>query len=51
MRVSQVEQVFCPSKEGAGIAFADLTLPSPVFVDVSQHEVETLNPLVAVMIR
>ena len=40
--------------EGAfadGIAFADLTLPSPFFVDVSQQEVETLNPLVAAMIR
>jgi hypothetical protein len=41
----------CPSKEGAGIAFADLTSPSPAFVDVSQQEVETLNPLVAAMIR
>ena len=51
VRVSEVEQFFCPSKEGAGIAFADLTLPSPVFVDVSQQEVETLNPLVAAMIR
>ena len=51
VRVSEVEQFFCPSKEGAGIAFADLTLPSPAFVDVSQQEVETLNPLVAAMIR
>ena len=51
MRVKGVEQVFCSSKDGAGIAFADLTLPSPVFVDVSQPEVETLNPLVAAMIR
>ena len=51
VRVSGVEQFFCPSKEGAGIAFADLTLPSPAFVDVSQQEVETLNPLVAPMIR
>jgi len=51
VRVREVEQVFCPSKEGAGIAFADLTLPSPAFVDVSQQEVETLNPLVAAMIR
>jgi Ca2+-binding RTX toxin-like protein len=49
VRVAQVEQVFCPS--GAGIAFADLTFPSPAFVDVSQQEVETLNPLVAAMIR
>jgi hypothetical protein len=51
VRVRDVEQVFCSSKEGAGIAFADLTLPLPVFVDVSQQEVETLNPLVAAMIR
>jgi hypothetical protein len=51
VRVSEVEQFFCPSKDGAGIAFADLTLPSPAFVDVSQQEVETLNPLVAAMIR
>jgi len=51
VRVSQVEQVFCPSEEGAGIAFADLTLPLPDFVDVTQQEVEALNPLVAAMIR
>jgi Ca2+-binding RTX toxin-like protein len=51
VRVSNVEQVFCPSEQGAGIAFADLTLPSPAFVDVSQQAVETLNPLVAAMIR
>jgi RTX calcium-binding nonapeptide repeat (4 copies) len=51
VRVADVEQVFCSSEEGAGIAFADLTLPSPAFVDVSQGEVETLNPLVAAMIR
>ena len=51
VRVSEVEQVFCPSEGAAGIAFADLTLPSPAFVDVSQQEVETLNRLVAAMIR
>jgi hypothetical protein len=51
VRVSEVEQFFCPSEQGAGIAFADLTLPTPAFVDVSQEEVETLNPLVAAMIR
>jgi hypothetical protein len=51
VRVSEVEQFFCPRGAGAGIAFADLTLPSPAFVDVSQQEVETLNPLVAAMIR
>jgi hypothetical protein len=51
VRVSEVEQVFCSSEEGAGIAFADLTLPSPAFADVSQQEVETLNPVVGAMIR
>jgi hypothetical protein len=51
VRVRGVEQFFCPTGEGAGISFADLTLPSPAFVDVSQREVETLNPLVAAMIR
>lgn len=49
VRVRGVEQVFCSS--GTGIAFADLTLPSPAFVDVSHPQVETLNPLVAAMIR
>jgi hypothetical protein len=51
VRVKGVEQFFCPSQLGAGIAFADLTLTSPTFVDVSQDEVETLNPLVGTMIR
>ena len=51
VRVSEVEQVFCSSKDGSGIAFADLTLASPAFVDVSPQEVETINPLVAAMVR
>jgi hypothetical protein len=51
VRLRGVEQVFCSSKDGAGIAFADLTLSSPAFVDVLHSEVETLNPLVAAMIR
>jgi Ca2+-binding RTX toxin-like protein len=51
VRVKDVEQVFCSSEAGAGIAFADLTLPSPAFVDVSQPDIETLNPLVAAMVR
>jgi len=51
VRVREVEQFFCPSGGGAGIAFADLTVPSPAFVNVSQPEVETLNSLVAAMIR
>jgi len=51
VRVRGGEQVFCSRENGPGIAFADLTVPSPVFVDVLQHEVEKLNPLVAAMIR
>ena len=51
VRVSEVEQVFCSSQGGAGIAFADLTLASPVFLDILQQEVEILNPLVGAMIR
>jgi hypothetical protein len=49
VRVREVEQVFC--SQGGGIAFADLTAASPAFVGVSHQEVETLNPLVAAMIR
>jgi hypothetical protein len=48
-RVAGVEQVFCSA--AGGIAFADLTAPAPVFVPVSQDDVEKLNPLVAAMIR
>jgi len=51
VRVAGVEQVFCSSQGGPGIAFADLTVASPAFVDVSEQQVETLNPLVAAMIR
>jgi hypothetical protein len=51
VRVRDVEQVFCTSERGGAIAFADLTVPSPVFVDVPQFEVERLNLLVAAMIR
>ena len=51
VRVQRGGAVLLPERAGAGIAFADLTLPSPAFVDVSQQEVETLNPLVAAMIR
>jgi hypothetical protein len=51
MRVKGVEQVFCTGQGGASIAFADLTAPLPAFDVVSQAEVETLNPLVAAMIR
>jgi hypothetical protein len=49
VRVKEVEQVFC--SQGGAIAFADLTLPSPGFVVVSQQDVDALNPLVGAMIR
>lgn len=51
VRVKGVEQVFCTGQSGASIAVADLTVPSPGFRGVTQPEVETLNPLVAAMIR
>jgi hypothetical protein len=50
LRVAEVEQVFCSDGSG-GIAFADLTAPSPSFVPVTQQEVDHLNALVAAMIR
>jgi hypothetical protein len=51
VRVRDVEQVFCTSENGTAIAFADLTVPSPAFVDVVPFQVERLNPVVAAMIR
>jgi len=51
VRLRGVEQIFCPSGGSTGIAFADLSLSTPTFVDVSQQQVEALNPLVAAMIR
>ena len=51
VRVKDVEQIFCTSQTGASIAFADLTVPSPAFADVTPQDVETLNRLVAVMIK
>ncbi len=49
VRVSEVEQVFC--SQGGEITFADLTVPLPSFVVVSQQEVTHLNSLVGAMIR
>ena len=51
VRVKDVEQIFCTSQAGASIAFADLTVPSPAFDVVAPQDVETLNRLVAAMIR
>jgi hypothetical protein len=49
--VKDVEQIFCTDQSGGSIAFADLTVPSPAFVPVTQQDVATLNPLVGAMIR
>ena len=51
VRVKDVEQVFCTDQSGGSIAFADLTIPLPAFVPVTQQDVATLNPLVGAMIR
>ena len=51
VRVSGVEQVFCSGQGGGAITFADLTVPFPSFVVVSQQEVNELNSLVGRMIR
>lgn len=51
VRLKDVEQVFCPSGSATGIAFADLTAGTPVFVNVSQAQVKALNPLVGAMVR
>ena len=50
VRVKDVEQVYCTGENG-GIAFVDLTVPSPEFEAVSLAEVQTLNALVGAMIR
>ena len=51
VRVSGVEQVFCSGQGGGAITFADLTVPNPSFVVVSDQEVGQLNWLVGKMIR
>jgi hypothetical protein len=51
VRLKDVEQVFCTDQTGGSLAFANLTDSSPAFVPVSQSHVETLNSLVAAMIR
>ena len=51
IRLEGVEQVFCTSEQGGQITFADLRSSSPQFVEVSQHDVETLNQNVGKMIR
>ena len=51
VRVKDVEQVFCTSRSGGSIAFADLTVATTDFAVVTLPEVRFLNPLVGAMIR
>jgi len=51
IRVVQVEQVFCTSQAGGSVTFADLTQPSPQFVEVSLDQVRQLNGTVERIIR
>jgi Ca2+-binding RTX toxin-like protein len=48
---TDVEQVFCTSRDAASITFADLTEPDPQFVEVSLDDVDQLNHTVAQIIR
>jgi hypothetical protein len=51
IRLVDVEQVFCTSREGGQIIFADLKRAQPQFEVVSLDQVERLNPLVRRIIR
>ena len=51
IRLADVEQVFCTSKAGGQITYADLTQAKPRFVNVSRGEVAEFNRTVAQIIR
>ncbi len=51
LRTVDVEQVYCTSREGGEITFADLTAPDPTFVVVSLDDVKKINPTVGKIIR
>ena len=51
VRLTDVEQVFCTSKAGGQITFANLTRAKPRFVKVSEGEVANLNRTLARIIR
>ena len=51
IRVKDVEQIFCTSQTSASIAFADLTVSSPTFREITQPEAASLNRIVGAMIR
>jgi hypothetical protein len=51
IRLADVEQVFCTSKAGGQITYANLTRANPRFVNVSDSQVTKLNRTVARIIR
>ena len=51
IRLADVEQVFCTSRAGGQITYANLTQANPRFVTVSRGEVANLNPTVRRIIR
>ena len=51
IRLADVEQVFCTSRAGGQITYADLTQANPQFVTVSRDEVANLNRTVWRIIR
>jgi hypothetical protein len=51
IRLADVEQVFCTSKAGGQITYANLTRANPRFVSVSDSQVTKLNGTVARIIR
>jgi hypothetical protein len=51
IRLAEVEQVFCTSKAGGQITYANLTQAKPRFVKLSDGQVANLNGTVARIIR
>ena len=51
VRLTDVEQVFCTSKAGGAITYADLRQDNPQFVQIHLAEVKKLNRVVADVIR
>jgi hypothetical protein len=51
VRTAEVEQVFCTSREGGKIVFADLRRSNPQFVEVTLDQVRFLNPDAARIMR
>lgn len=51
VRTRDVEQVFCTSEAGGAVTFADLTAPTPEFVEINLAAVRDRNPDVAKIIR